>query len=233
MVTGQFKIYFTLFYTYGHVAAEYCVRTFFKFILKMKRTSSSYGPIRHKTPRVVYASTARRALRKNGETKIFHNAVDTTVTSAGGFLVLGGVAEGADKNQRVGRKLTPLTLKMMGTVVGESLGVSNQKIRLTLIRVIGKWSGTVTDYLTALNDPVNRDRCHVMFDEAVTLDNLKNIEIDLNRRFKLRASEPLKFLGTGAGDDSDGQYVLLWFSDIVAANFPQIRMISDLFYKDV
>lgn len=168
------------------------------------------------------------------KTEIKH--VDTGVAgvdySAGGTAYdLTFIAEGSDSTYRTGRRinLKNLNFHFTGTAGGSTNAITS--VRVALIRVIGKYSGTFTDYMPTYGTAISADKCHLIFDRLDTLTNDNNNNININTSISLKG-RMVKYSGINGGDECDGALYMLVMADAVGATKPTYTGVLRTWFTD-
>lgn len=153
--------------------------------------------------------------------------------SAGGvWNLIGGVAEGTDYTQRIGRRITLDSLEFFYTAYPNSSGTSNSGDTHRIMIVLDSQSNGTTPSTTDLLDSNNfseflnennRDRFHVLYEKYIDLEAnsysggtlLSGSPKQHTVKFTLELDELTTFSGTGAAA-SDIATGGLWFFVISA-----------------
>lgn len=169
-----------------------------------------------------------RSFRPSGESKHFNGLWDeTSFTHTGAILKMSDIAEGSDNVNRIGRKCNSTKLEVhLNVHIGGAYAVP---IRMVGLKLKGKYTGSLTDYLSAYNSTPNSDKAYTFYDHIDYVTSERPV-FNLNRTFKV--SNTLKYMGTGATDDQDGAIVFILMSLDVTTD-PVYSGSSRLFFHDV
>lgn len=143
------------------------------------------------------------------------------LANTGSPTTLTNIAEGSDVGGREGRRIVP-TAVVWNLYFYPAASVDRVTVRMSIIRVHGKYTGTPNDYINGLTAPHNLDKCSLIFDHyynalsttsvAATAGALNYTTPISKGKRKLR-KVVTRFTGTAGTDDIDGAIVVIWRAD--------------------
>lgn len=153
------------------------------------------------------------------EIKCYTGVLSSTIGSPSvGGIIISGVQEGGGPNQRIGRQITPLGMKLIGQAAADT-SYNTCTYRLGIVRIRGTYSSVPSDYLASHTSIHNKELSTVIYDRTHTLTagsinlnvpptsygGLANA-INLKLRFKRKT---IRFTGAAGDDDQSNTIIML------------------------
>lgn len=176
------------------------------------------------------AKTAiRRSFKPSGEAKHFDSASGIVAfNNTHAVIKLSDISEGSDSTNRIGRRITAHKLELRLSIAETG---TETTVRCIVIRCVGKYTGTPSNYLSAWNVPTDADRCYCLYDNIFTLTANDKHQHSIVKTINLHNLK-LKYTGSGATDDQEGCLIFMCVANADPANDPTYTGSTRLWFYD-